>query len=193
VSANIEDPIAGVPLLQTQNSREAFQALRANLGAQGNATVKSRTEAEYVIEYTYNGSSFRRVTNPVDVPVTAVNYQVGGAGGDWGNGFVIRLASRNFGEMLDFVFVYQIDIYGVRVQSTDQVAYFQGYGRGLQILRVGYRSQNPTLVRFNVEDSEFGSLWSAPYSSGYGLPQIHVESITLNTTFQYATGGNPPR
>lgn len=181
MGANLEDVVPGTPLRKHSNISEALTALAKSIDGQGTATLQSQSEAMYVIEYTAQGSILKKMGNPANVPIQNPNFEIMGKSYGSGEQATLSLYSHRTGEQQVFYFEYRILLNGLILESTDQVAYFSAGNSGNDIVRFGYRGQNPTLQRFVISSAAYD--YFDTYT--YGLPQLHVDSLTYTTTFQY--------
>ena len=167
VGGSLESPTPGTPLVQLQNRHEALQALAKSVSARGNVTVQTQVGMDYAIEY---GPQFRVVRPPAPEPIQPpASYNAYGE--SYGDQIALVLDHKYDG-YYQFVFRYAVDLYGLRLFSTDQVALFEAnYGRERHILKVAYRTPNPGMQWFRFVET-YGGL-------------IHVVQRTMGSSFLY--------
>lgn len=194
-TGGLETPNPGQPLRQTGNLLQAMGQMAQTLSGVGRANVNSQSSMAYAIETTYQGTFLRGITPAQPEPATNSQFYSLQGYGD-ANGFVIGMSGQD--EQDSYQFVFEINIGGFIIHSTDQVAMFQsGYG---DILKVSYRSTSPTIMRFRITERPqygFGSaqqnFQQFPYGGYSQVPQIMVYQQVMVAQFfnMYAqnTGG----
>lgn len=176
----VEEPCPGTPIDQVQNQAEVFTAMENNLDALGFATIQSQSLLDYLVQAGYQGpSQFQHIPNNNPVPQGIPSFQV------QGSAYQLNLASQYNGSYA-FYYTDYIRDYGLNLQSTDQVALFVAQGNGtLDILKVGYRTPNPPMIWFQIENITRGGGYRGSY-------QLRVLARPMATTFQYTNQRRSP-
>jgi len=175
----LEEQAGGVPWSQIQNGEEVRTALNMHFSGLGFVTITGRSMLDYVVTFMPQGpSQFQRVPNPNPPPQDGImSYQIQG-NADW-----IQF-DATYGRRYNFNFTRRIQDYGLNLESTDQVALFIANGGGtLEILKVAYRTPNPVMQWYTVQDITM--------NGGYGSAQLRVEKRDLVSAFQSSPGGVP--
>lgn len=189
IGANLEDPSPGTPLSQNQN-QEAVQALLQNLNGYGQATIQTQLGLDYVIQSngyqpgaSQQASPWTHLGQPQQEPIQMPTYQLAARSG------AVQFYSRYEGSLY-FSFVPQLNLGGLVLHSTDQVALFEGstaYG-GYAILKIAYRTQNPLIQYYEISQAQ-----GSPYLGGSYGPRYHVTQRVMATTFAYPQQQQQPQ
>ncbi len=197
MGAGLESPSPGTPLSQN-GQQQALQALAQNLSGYGSATVRVQTNNDYVVQQAqyqnqqyqnqqYQGqfqqpqAVWTHLGNATQEPIQIPTYQVTG----YAQGYSISLQmSSRYERGRNYVFTSQVNLAGLILYSTDQVALFEGTSPtgGYALIKVAYRTQNPQLQEYFIDE----------ISSGYGGynqqnlgRRYHVVQRIIDTAFAY--------
>jgi hypothetical protein len=180
LGANLEDQSPGTPLSQA-NGQQIFQALYENLQAYGAATVQAQRGHDYVVQGQYQQVTWTHVGQPTNEQPQIPTYQISGYGS--GSSFSLQFSSRYEGTR-SYRFASRVNLAGLVLYSTDQVALFEGsspYG-GYAVLKVAFRQKNPAIQEYSIEElpSYYG-----------GQTRYHVIQKIFATQFVYPQQGQP--
>lgn len=173
----LEAQSGGTPWAQlSRDARgQALQAMSQNLVGLGIANIQGQPVA---LDYVVSNGAMTRLPGQQPPPQTGIityNYE----GAEYGNGVAITLAAQ-YGGQRTFMFVPDIYRFGLRLESTDQIALFESYDRGYEILKVAYRAPSGPMEWYTIE-----------LTNSYGnQAQIHVIQKIMAPTIQPAYGQN---
>lgn len=163
--------------------------------------MRAQTGNDYVVQQTqyqnqyqnqnqnqYQGqyqqqAAWTRLGNAAQEPVQIPTYQLTGYA--QGYSFSLQLTA-NYDRGRNYAFTQQVNLAGLILYSTDQVALFEGTspGGGYALLKVAYRTQNPQLQEYFIDEISSG------YNGGYYQQQnlgrrYHVVQRIMDTAFAY--------
>ncbi len=194
LSGGLTDPNPGNPLNQ-QNYQQSLQALSQYFSGYGQATIRSQMAFNYVVQSLYSTnfpappqnqynqqqnqmypqqptSQWQLMGQPQQEQIQVATFEIAA------NGTSVRFEDRYTGNQT-FSFTYQVNLSGITLYSTDQVALFEGQGQyGYSILKVAYRGQNPVVQQYDISEMGGGGY-------GYGRRYRVVQKI-LATQFAYS-------
>jgi len=192
LGGDLTSPNPGNPLNQ-QNYQQALQILNQYFSGYGQATIRSQTAFTYVVSSfgvnyppppynQYNQqqgqmypqqpqSQWQLLGQPQQEPIQVPTFDVAA------NGTAVRFQD-NYQGSRQYTFTYQVNLDGVTLYSTDQVALFEGQSYyGQSILKVAFRGQNPVVQQYDI--SQMGG--------GYGgQTRYRVVQKILATQFAYS-------
>ena len=165
LGAYLEDPSPGTPLNQIQDLRSVLSTLEKNFIGDASGTVQKDLAVDYAVTQSYAGTSFKRVGEIPSQQKDSFKLRAYAAG--WGDSLNVEMAHANdYGR--SFTFAQQINVGGLTLYSTDQVALFEAMGSaGQEILKWNYTSQTPLVQLFSVQPLAIFAF--DPYSSFGGL------------------------
>lgn len=193
-TALLEEALPGNSLLNGATSASAFKMMANNLTGLVNFTVVEQKSYDYMITPATNGTTpvFTRQEGKTQNPIPPTYQGQGGSNGIWGRMAITMIAPPNVSELArTFVFQYQLNIYGLILTSTDQVALFQATNSSpyaTDIIKVNYTTKNPMIQRFRISQlSPFPVSGVVPQNQGNltGGSWLTVISQKLTTSFQY--------
>lgn len=189
---------AGTPLSRTSDYATIMRAMAQNLTGSGIATASSITSVAYALEYLYRGPQLTQISQPQNEPMQATSYRISGQGNPYSMQFSIQLQDAYGRDGGSYEFTSHVSIEGLILESTDQIAFFQGQDG--EILKVAYRNPNPSIARYafqRLQGNAFQPTNQGPQNRQYSsVTQISVYQQNLNTNFQpsytnYYGGGQP--
>jgi hypothetical protein len=182
-------PNPGTPLRQTSAFMQIFQAMQQTLSGNKQANSVAQSSTAYAIESTYQSTYFRPISQPQQEPSQNGYYQYQG----YGNSGGFQIVVYGSGEQSSYHFVFEVNVGGVILQSTDQIAMFQSDQYQGDIMKVAYRNQNPSLIRFRITQRPqvgFGSAqptYQQYPNRGYSsVPQLMVYTQVLQVMNPYS-------
>jgi hypothetical protein len=192
--ALLEEPLPGNSLLSGATSASAFKLMTDNLTGLVNFTVIEQKSYDYMVTPATTGTAptFTRQEGKAQNPVPPTYQGQAGSNRIWGKLAMTMVAPPNVSEAArTFVFQYQLNIYGLVLTSTDQVALFKANNSSpyaTDILKVNYTTKNPTVQRFRISQlSPFPVSGIVPQNTGsvLGGSWLTVISQKLTTNFRY--------
>lgn len=193
-SGCFEDPIPGNSLLFANNSQQAFKTMLANLSGTATLTVSDQKSFDYTVAPTSLGGSpnlSRQEGRNLNLAAATLKAQAG-TNSVLGKLSITIFAPQNNTELSrTFIFQYQINISGVVLNSTDQVAIFKAINPtpfATDFLKVNYTTKNPSIQRFRINQlSPFPVSGINPqvWGTNTRTSWINVISQKLTSVFQY--------
>jgi hypothetical protein len=190
----LEESLPGNSLLNGTTSTSAFKTMSQNLTGLVNFTVVEQKAYDYMITPPTTGatSTFTRQEGKSQNPIPVTYQGQAGSNGIWGRMAITMVAPPNVSELArTFIFQYQLNIYGLILTSTDQVALFKATNSSpyaTDFLKVNYTTKNPTIQRFRISQlSPFPVSGIIPQNAGNNLggSWLSVISQKITTSFQY--------
>lgn len=190
----MEDALPGNSLLNGSLAQNSFKVMAENLSGRVTFTVVEEKTFDYMVNPSSNPgqpSTLSRQDGKQKNPNPFTYQGVAGINPALSRLGITLIAPQNSYEVSrTFVFQYQMNILGLTLTSTDQVALFkatQSSPFANDFLKVNYTTKNPTIQRFRMSQlSPFpiSGLISQPQTNFWGTQWINVVSQKITTVFQ---------
>lgn len=189
----MEDVLPGNSLLNGSLAQNSFKLMMENLSGKVTFTIVEEKAYDYMVSPSSQGQvpTLSRQEGRAKNPVPASYQGVSGINSALGRLSITLVAPPNSYEPTrTFVFQYQMNLMGLILTSTDQVALFkatQSSPFATDFLKVNYTTKNPTIQRFRMSQlSPFPISGVIPktQTSFWGTQWINVVSQRITTVFQ---------
>jgi len=189
----MEESLPGNSLLIGSVAQNSFKIMAQNLLGRANFTVVEEQIFDYMFTPGEQGQTSTLSRQEGRTKTTALSRYQGTGGINQRLGrMVISLETtpNNYEPPRAFVFQYQINLLGITLKSTDQVALFkatQSTPFASDFMKVNYASQPPTIQRFRISQlSPFPVSGRKPKNQPgfWGTQWLSVTSQRITTSFQ---------
>lgn len=194
-TAFFEEALPGEPLLSSLKANEAFKNMAANLTGLISATVTEQKSNDYTLTLNNQPGLAPKLNRQEGSTLSQNNLTLKGQGGVNSQFGRISISLNSSQVPLEpiktYIYQPQINISGVVLTSTDQVAIFRAQNPApfaAEFLKVPYTTKNPSIIRFRISQlSPFPISGVTPQVRGSGTRSnwINVISQRLTTVFQY--------
>lgn len=183
IGAGLETLSPGTPLSELPNRQAALDILVKNIWGEGNGTVSSQVRMQHTVTGYYPQAVWTQLQSQPDTAQPNSYYL---SGGPSGTDIVLRVRpASGYGTSYTYRFVYAVNIDGLVLRSTDQVAIFEG-PKGpspYSILKVAYQSANPIIQQYDI---------SAIVTGGFnGVRRYETIQRNMTTTFNNVNVNQP--
>ena len=148
LGGTLDAPSPGTPWgqLSPASQEQSFSRMAQTLVGLGVATIQNQSAVDYIMQ----SNSLVRLPGQAAPPQTGIlTYYYQGNQFNYG-GISISLSAQHFGSR-QFLFASEINLGGVRLYSTDQIALFESSENSYDILKVDYRNPNATMEWYSLE------------------------------------------